>query len=51
MKDLGSQIAYGDSGGATKTFTHPVNLGWPAALNRQARVLGHCCGYGRVMAE
>jgi hypothetical protein len=33
--------------GATKTFTHPVNLGWLAEVSRNARVLH----YGRVMAE
>lgn len=27
MKNLGRQIAYWDGAGATKTFTHPVNVG------------------------
>ncbi|MFF2196395.1 class I SAM-dependent methyltransferase [Streptomyces sp. NPDC058157] len=51
MMDLGSQIAYWDSVGATKTFTHPVNLSWLAGVSRSARVLDYGCGYGRVMAE
>ncbi|MDH6113370.1 SAM-dependent methyltransferase [Kitasatospora sp. MAP12-15] len=51
MKDLGSQIAYWDSVGATKTFTHPVNLSWLAGVGSNARVLDYGCGYGRVMAE
>ncbi|MFD8145355.1 class I SAM-dependent methyltransferase [Streptomyces sp. NPDC059708] len=51
MIDLGSQIAYWDSVGATKTFTHPVNLSWLAGVGRSARVLDYGCGYGRVMAE
>ncbi|MFF9839271.1 class I SAM-dependent methyltransferase [Streptomyces sp. NPDC013740] len=51
MKDLGSQIAYWDGVGATKTFTHPVNLSWLAEVTPDARVLDYGCGYGRVMAE
>ena len=51
MKDLGSQIAYWDGVGATKTFTHPVNLSWLAEVSPDARVLDYGCGYGRVMAE
>lgn len=51
MKDLGSQIAYWDGVGATKTFTHPVNLDWLARVGPDARVLDYGCGYGRVMAE
>ncbi|RKR91537.1 methyltransferase family protein [Micromonospora pisi] len=51
MNDLGSQIAYWDSVGATKTFTHPVNLRWLAGVSPDARVLDYGCGYGRVMAE
>ncbi|WP_433175102.1 class I SAM-dependent methyltransferase [Actinoallomurus sp. CA-150999] len=51
MKDLGSQIAYWDSIGATKTFTHPVNLSWLAGVSPDARVLDYGCGYGRVMSE
>jgi len=51
MKELGSQIAYWDSVGATKTFTHPVNPDWLARVGPHARVLDYGCGYGRVMAE
>ncbi|MEU0564646.1 class I SAM-dependent methyltransferase [Nonomuraea sp. NPDC005983] len=51
MKDLGRQIAYWDTVGAEKTFTHPVNLDWLATVSRQARILDYGCGYGRVMAE
>jgi SAM-dependent methyltransferase len=51
MTDLGSQVAYWDSVGATKTFTHPVNFTWLAGVSRNARVLDYGCGYGRVMAE
>lgn len=51
MKDLGTQVDYWDSVGATKTFTHPVNLTWLEGASRDARVLDYGCGYGRVMAE
>ncbi|WP_316774011.1 class I SAM-dependent methyltransferase [Streptomyces sasae] len=51
MKDLGTQIAYRDTVGATKTFTHPLHVPWLTGVNRTARVLDHGCGYGRVMAE
>ncbi|MFD8725228.1 class I SAM-dependent methyltransferase [Streptomyces sp. NPDC059629] len=51
MKDLGTQIAYWDTAGATKTFTHPLHVPWLTGVNRTARVLDYGCGYGRVMAE
>jgi SAM-dependent methyltransferase len=51
MKDPGSQAAYWDGVGATKTFTHPVNIDWLAEVSRDARILDYGCGYGRVMAE
>jgi SAM-dependent methyltransferase len=51
MKDLGSQIAYWDSVGVTKTFTHPVNLSWLSGVSSTARILDYGCGYGRVMGE
>ncbi|WRZ88414.1 class I SAM-dependent methyltransferase [Streptomyces sp. NBC_01007] len=51
MKDLAGQIAYWDSVGATKTFTHPVNLDWLTGVSRVARLLDYGCGYGRVMGE
>lgn len=51
MDDLGGQVAYWDGVGATKVFTHPVEIGWLAGVSRNARVLDYGCGYGRVMAE
>lgn len=51
MTDLGSQIAYWDSVGVTKTFTHPVNVTWLTGVSRTARILDYGCGYGRTMAE
>ena len=51
MRDLGNQLDYWDGVGATKTFTHPVNLDWLAGVSRSARVLDYGCGYGRLMAE
>ncbi|NEE03943.1 class I SAM-dependent methyltransferase [Phytoactinopolyspora halotolerans] len=51
MDEHGTQVAYWDGVGATKTFTHPVNHAWLAELNRDARILDYGCGYGRVMAE
>jgi SAM-dependent methyltransferase len=51
MTDPGAQVGYWDSVGATKTFTHPVNLTWLAGVSRDARILDYGCGYGRVMAE
>ncbi|WP_440069763.1 class I SAM-dependent methyltransferase [Streptosporangium sp. OZ121] len=51
MKDLGRQVTYWDTAGAEKTFTHPVDLGWLATVDREARILDYGCGYGRVMAE
>ncbi|MFI6144710.1 class I SAM-dependent methyltransferase [Streptomyces sp. NPDC051109] len=51
MDDLGRQIAYWDTAGAAKTFTHPLDLTWLAGVGRSARVLDYGCGYGRTMAE
>ncbi|MEU4067595.1 class I SAM-dependent methyltransferase [Streptomyces wedmorensis] len=51
MKDLGSRVAYWDTVGVGKTFTHPVGFEWPAEVGRDARVLDYGCGYGRVMGE
>lgn len=51
MRDLDRQIAYWDSVGATKTFTHPLNPGWLTGVGSNARILDYGCGYGRVMAE
>jgi SAM-dependent methyltransferase len=42
---------YWEREGATKTFTHPVNLEWLARyLGPECRILDYGCGYGRVMA-
>ncbi|OIJ63885.1 class I SAM-dependent methyltransferase [Streptomyces mangrovisoli] len=51
MKGLGSQIAYWDGVGATKTFTHPLSLDRLAGVSADARILDYGCGYGRLMAE
>ncbi|MFB6836210.1 class I SAM-dependent methyltransferase [Streptomyces sp. NPDC056361] len=51
MKDLGGQVAYWDTVGAGKNFTHPVEFDWLAEVRRDARVLDYGCGYGRVMGE
>ncbi|MEV0606569.1 class I SAM-dependent methyltransferase [Polymorphospora rubra] len=51
MTNLASQRRYWDTVGATKTFTHPIDPGWLAGIERSARVLDYGCGYGRVMAE
>ncbi|WP_326573317.1 class I SAM-dependent methyltransferase [Actinacidiphila glaucinigra] len=51
MKDLGGQIAYWDSVGATKSFTHPVNPSRLSGVGPTARILDYGCGYGRVMGE
>jgi SAM-dependent methyltransferase len=51
MTDFGSQVAYWNGAGATKTFTHPVNHHWLEGVDRHARILDHGCGYGRVTAE
>ncbi|GIH94210.1 class I SAM-dependent methyltransferase [Planobispora siamensis] len=51
MRDPGSQVAYWDTVGAAKTFTHPVDFTWLSGVSRDVRVLDYGCGYGRVMAE
>ncbi|WP_018351032.1 class I SAM-dependent methyltransferase [Longispora albida] len=50
MDDLGNQLTYWDTAGATKTFTHPVVPAWLDRLAPGARILDYGCGYGRVMA-
>ncbi|MGC5009903.1 hypothetical protein ACLQ2R_03975 [Streptosporangium sp. DT93] len=47
----GEPLTYWDTAGAGKTFTHPVDPGRLATVDRGARVLDYGCGYGRVMAE
>ena len=51
MRAVGSQVAYWNGVGATKTFTHPVHHSWLAGVGRDARILDYGCGYGRVTAE
>jgi SAM-dependent methyltransferase len=43
-----NQLAYWNSTGATKTFTHPIDLTWLADLPDRARILDYGCGYGRL---
>ena len=44
-----SQITYWNGEGATKRFTHPVNMDWlQKHLKPNARILDYGCGYGRV---
>jgi SAM-dependent methyltransferase len=46
-----AQALYWNREGATKTFTHPVNLDWlQKHLEPKARILDYGCGYGRVTA-
>lgn len=45
------QAAYWEREGASKTFTHPVNMAWLGRhLRPDARILDYGCGYGRVAA-
>ncbi|WP_430782001.1 class I SAM-dependent methyltransferase [Actinoplanes sp. G11-F43] len=41
---------YWNTIGATKEFTHPVDLSWLETIGRDVRVLDYGCGYGRVTA-
>jgi SAM-dependent methyltransferase len=46
-----NQARYWNQEGATKTFTHPVNLDWLRhRLKPGSRMLDYGCGYGRVAA-
>jgi SAM-dependent methyltransferase len=46
-----TQLSYWTREGTTKTFSHPVNLGWLREhFNPDARILDYGCGYGRVAA-
>lgn len=45
------RCAYWERDGASKTFTHPVNMTWLGRYLRPgARILDYGCGYGRVAA-
>lgn len=44
MEKHGTQIAYWDGVGATKTFTHPLEITWLTGLSRTARILDYGCG-------
>ncbi len=48
MAALDNQSTYWGATGATKTFSHPIDLTWLGGLNRQSRILDYGCGYGRV---
>jgi SAM-dependent methyltransferase len=51
MTDLAGQIAYWNTAGATKVFTHPLDHHWLGGVDRRARVVDYGCGYGRLTAE
>jgi len=51
VKEASGHLAYWNGAGATKTFTHPLHHDWLAPVGRDARILDHGCGYGRVTAE
>jgi SAM-dependent methyltransferase len=46
--DLGAQIGYWNTVGATKTYGHPLDLDLLADVPRSAPVLDVGCGYGRI---
>jgi SAM-dependent methyltransferase len=43
-----SQTGYWNSAGLTKSFTHPIDVGWLRGLAATARIVDYGCGYGRV---
>ncbi|GIH02743.1 hypothetical protein Rhe02_08100 [Rhizocola hellebori] len=51
MTDLAGQIAYWNTAGAAKVFTHPLDRSWLGGVDRGARVVDYGCGYGRLTAE
>ncbi|MFJ3670469.1 class I SAM-dependent methyltransferase [Streptomyces sp. NPDC090106] len=51
MHDPDSQVPYWDAAAATKTFTHPLHPPWLDRIGRNAAILDHGCGYGRVLTE
>ena len=48
MPELDNQLAYWNTTGVTKTFTHPIDFTWLQDLEPTARVLDYGCGYGRI---
>lgn len=44
------QLAYWNSEGSTKSFSHPLRLDWLETLPKAARILDYGCGYGRSLA-
>ena len=42
------QLAYWDSTGVAKSFTHPLDVTWLRGLPSTARIVDYGCGYGRV---
>jgi SAM-dependent methyltransferase len=52
MKADTSQLDYWNDAAASKTFTHPLNVGLlQTYMARDARVLDYGCGYGRLCGE
>lgn len=51
MTNLDQQTQYWNSTGAGKTFTHPLEPSWLAALEPDARILDYGCWYGRLTGE
>lgn len=46
-----NQLAYWNQDGATKTFTHPIDMEWLRKyVKPDSRILDYGCGYGRVMS-
>ena len=43
-----SPAGYWNSAGLTKSFTHPIDVGWLRGLAATARIVDYGCGYGRV---
>ncbi|MFE7561869.1 class I SAM-dependent methyltransferase [Kitasatospora sp. NPDC057500] len=46
-----NQSTYWNSTGTTKTFGHPLHTAWTTRLARDAALLDHGCGYGRLAGE
>ncbi|GHJ48442.1 hypothetical protein Cs7R123_57840 [Catellatospora sp. TT07R-123] len=46
-----TDLAYWETAGATKTYSHPLRPSWLDGVPHDARVLDYGCGYGRTMNE